>query len=111
RSTGLRRFRPRGPRPARAATSRVRLRSASLSRVPAGAARGPDRASGRSRALANDRGGGGARRVARFAGAARHGGDAPARKGVKASQDHLPAKLWWVLAGLTFAWGFNWTAM
>lgn len=25
--------------------------------------------------------------------------------------DHLPARLWWVLAALTFAWGFNWTAM
>ena len=25
--------------------------------------------------------------------------------------DHLPRKLWWILAGLTFAWGFNWTAM
>jgi drug/metabolite transporter (DMT)-like permease len=25
--------------------------------------------------------------------------------------DHLPARLWWVLAGLVFAWGFNWTAM
>jgi drug/metabolite transporter (DMT)-like permease len=25
--------------------------------------------------------------------------------------DHLPRKLWWVLAALTFAWGFNWTAM
>lgn len=26
-------------------------------------------------------------------------------------QDHLPRRLWWLLAGLTFAWGFNWTAM
>lgn len=25
--------------------------------------------------------------------------------------DHLPRKLWWILAGLTLAWGFNWTAM
>jgi drug/metabolite transporter (DMT)-like permease len=25
--------------------------------------------------------------------------------------EHIPARLWWVLAGLTFAWGFNWTAM
>jgi len=25
--------------------------------------------------------------------------------------DHLPRRLWWVLAALTFAWGFNWTAM
>lgn len=27
------------------------------------------------------------------------------------AQDHLPRRLWWLLAGLTFAWGFNWTAM
>jgi drug/metabolite transporter (DMT)-like permease len=26
-------------------------------------------------------------------------------------QEHLPARLWWVLAGLTLVWGFNWTAM
>jgi drug/metabolite transporter (DMT)-like permease len=25
--------------------------------------------------------------------------------------DHLPRKLWLILAGLTLAWGFNWTAM
>jgi len=25
--------------------------------------------------------------------------------------DHLPRRLWWVLASLTLAWGFNWTAM
>src|SRR5258708_21884928 len=25
--------------------------------------------------------------------------------------DHLPRRLWWVLAGLTLVWGFNWTAM
>ena len=25
--------------------------------------------------------------------------------------DHLPARLWWLLGALTFAWGFNWTAM
>ena len=30
---------------------------------------------------------------------------------MNASADHIPARLWWVLAGLTFAWGFNWTAM
>jgi drug/metabolite transporter (DMT)-like permease len=29
----------------------------------------------------------------------------------KGSQEHLPARLWWVLAGLTLVWGFNWTAM
>ena len=28
-----------------------------------------------------------------------------------ASHDHLPQRLWWVLAGLTLVWGFNWTAM
>ena len=25
--------------------------------------------------------------------------------------DHLPRRLWWVLAALTLAWGFNWTAL
>lgn len=30
---------------------------------------------------------------------------------MSASADHIPARLWWVLVGLTFAWGFNWTAM
>jgi drug/metabolite transporter (DMT)-like permease len=25
--------------------------------------------------------------------------------------DHLPRRLWWVLAALAAAWGFNWTAM
>jgi drug/metabolite transporter (DMT)-like permease len=30
---------------------------------------------------------------------------------VSAEPDHLPPRLWWVLASLTFAWGFNWTAM
>jgi len=30
---------------------------------------------------------------------------------VRAEPDHLPRRLWWVLAALTFAWGFNWTAM
>lgn len=29
----------------------------------------------------------------------------------KGSQEHLPARLWWVLAGLTLVWGCNWTAM
>jgi drug/metabolite transporter (DMT)-like permease len=28
-----------------------------------------------------------------------------------AEPDHLPRRLWWVLAALTFAWGFNWTAL
>jgi drug/metabolite transporter (DMT)-like permease len=30
---------------------------------------------------------------------------------VAASLEHLPRNLWWVLAGLTIAWGANWTAM
>jgi drug/metabolite transporter (DMT)-like permease len=30
---------------------------------------------------------------------------------LKGEPDHLPRRLWWVLAALTFAWGFNWTAM
>jgi drug/metabolite transporter (DMT)-like permease len=30
---------------------------------------------------------------------------------VSAEPDHLPKRLWWVLASLTLAWGFNWTAM
>jgi drug/metabolite transporter (DMT)-like permease len=30
---------------------------------------------------------------------------------VSAEPDHLPRRLWWVLASLTLAWGFNWTAM
>ena len=31
--------------------------------------------------------------------------------GMERESDHLPRRLWWILAGLTFAWGFNWTAM
>ena len=27
------------------------------------------------------------------------------------AHDHLPQRLWWVLAGLTLVWGFNWVAM
>jgi drug/metabolite transporter (DMT)-like permease len=27
------------------------------------------------------------------------------------TDERLPRRLWWVLAGLTLAWGFNWTAM
>ena len=30
---------------------------------------------------------------------------------LSAEPDHLPRRLWWALAALTFAWGFNWTAM
>ena len=30
---------------------------------------------------------------------------------MSAEPDHLPPRLWWVLASLTLAWGFNWTAM
>jgi drug/metabolite transporter (DMT)-like permease len=28
-----------------------------------------------------------------------------------AQPDHLPRRLWWLLAALTLTWGFNWTAM
>jgi drug/metabolite transporter (DMT)-like permease len=30
---------------------------------------------------------------------------------LSAEPDHLPRRLWWVLASLTLAWGFNWTAL
>ena len=30
---------------------------------------------------------------------------------MKSEPDHLPQRLWWVLASLTLAWGFNWTAL
>ncbi|HVL35339.1 MAG TPA: EamA family transporter, partial [Burkholderiales bacterium] len=30
---------------------------------------------------------------------------------MNAEPDHLPRRLWWVLAALTLAWGFNWTAL
>jgi drug/metabolite transporter (DMT)-like permease len=30
---------------------------------------------------------------------------------LRGEPDHLPRHLWWVLAALTFAWGFNWTAL
>jgi len=29
----------------------------------------------------------------------------------ESSQENLPRRLWWILAGLTLGWGFNWTAM
>jgi drug/metabolite transporter (DMT)-like permease len=47
----------------------------------------------------------------RFDGAAGDEGDAGARARVRGEPDHLPRHLWWVLAALTFAWGFNWTAL
>jgi drug/metabolite transporter (DMT)-like permease len=30
---------------------------------------------------------------------------------VSVDAEHLPRRLWWLLAGLSLAWGFNWTAM
>jgi drug/metabolite transporter (DMT)-like permease len=48
--------------------------------------------------------------MGRLDGAAGHAGDAVARAAVS-EPDHLPRHLWWVLAGLTLAWGFNWTAL
>jgi drug/metabolite transporter (DMT)-like permease len=47
----------------------------------------------------------------RLDGAARNEGDAGAGRRLSAEPDHLPRRLWWVLAALTVAWGFNWTAM
>ena len=47
----------------------------------------------------------------RLDGAARHASDAPARAQLSSEPDHLPQHLWWLLAALTLAWGFNWTAM
>ena len=47
----------------------------------------------------------------RFAGVARDESDAGLGARVKADQDRLPQRLWWILAGLTLVWGFNWTAM
>ena len=46
-----------------------------------------------------------------FDGPARDESDAAAGRGLKPEPDHLPPQLWWVLASLTLAWGFNWTAM
>ena len=46
-----------------------------------------------------------------FDGPARNESDAAAGGGVINEPDHLPQRLWWVLASLTLAWGFNWTAM
>jgi drug/metabolite transporter (DMT)-like permease len=46
-----------------------------------------------------------------FDGPARNEGDAAAGRELSAEPDHLPQRLWWVLASLTLAWGFNWTAM
>ena len=49
--------------------------------------------------------------MARLDGPARHESVSRAREALSAQADHLPARLWWLLAALTFAWGFNWTAM
>ncbi len=47
--------------------------------------------------------------MAQLDGVPRHDLDAGARGPL--SQEHLPRRLWWVLAGLTLVWGMNWTAM
>jgi drug/metabolite transporter (DMT)-like permease len=49
--------------------------------------------------------------MAGFDGPARHEGFSRPRQVLSAQTDHLPARLWWLLAALTLAWGFNWTAM
>ena len=46
-----------------------------------------------------------------FHGVAGNEGDARAGEILSAEPDHLPRRLWWVLASLTLAWGFNWTAL
>ena len=46
-----------------------------------------------------------------FDGVARDESHAAAGAGLSAEPDHLPRRLWWVLASLTLAWGFNWTAL
>jgi drug/metabolite transporter (DMT)-like permease len=47
----------------------------------------------------------------RLDGPARDESHAAARARLSGEPDHLPRRLWWVLAALTFAWGFNWTAL
>jgi drug/metabolite transporter (DMT)-like permease len=47
----------------------------------------------------------------RLDGVTRYEGPADPRARLSAEPDHLPRHLWWVLAALTFAWGFNWTAL
>lgn len=47
----------------------------------------------------------------RLHGDPRDAGDAAARARLSAEPDHLPQRLWWLLAALTLVWGFNWTAM
>ena len=46
-----------------------------------------------------------------FHGIARDESDAAAGERLSAEPEHLPQRLWWVLASLTLAWGFNWTAL
>ena len=46
----------------------------------------------------------------RLDGPARDEGDAGSRARLT-EPDHLPRRLWWVLAALALAWGFNWAAM
>ena len=49
--------------------------------------------------------------MAGFDGAARNEGAAAQGERLSGEPDHLPQRLWWVLASLTLAWGFNWTAL
>ena len=93
------------------AASHLRLRRAHLPRLSARPAGGPGRPAGAARALENDRACRAAAGMDRLDGVARHEGDAAARATLSGEPDHLPRHLWWVLAALTFAWGFNWTAM
>src|SRR4029079_12962092 len=103
--------RPHRPRAQRRAAPYLRLRRPHLSRLSAGAARGPGRAARGARALAAHRARERRDRMDGLDGVARHEGDAAAGDGVTSEPDHLPRRLWWVPASLTLAWGFNWTAL
>ena len=46
-----------------------------------------------------------------FHGAAGHEELSGARPELRDGADRLPARLWWLLAALTLAWGLNWVAM
>lgn len=46
-----------------------------------------------------------------LAGTAGNEGAAAARTALRRESEHLPARLWWLLAALSLAWGFNWTAL
>src|SRR5207248_8803969 len=107
----LRGARSGGSRTPRRAASQLRLRRAHLPWLSARAARGAGGAARGAGALASRRARRRAYRVYRLHGDPRDAGISRARAPLSAETDHLPARLWWLLAALTLAWGFNWTAM